>query len=97
MLHCSCVVYARQRGVAIPYNTDAGDLVPNSPPTPGGLVLLRYPKADHVAVITGFTEHGVMVREGNYKHCKETIREIRFDDRALRGFWTPSVSTTTPK
>lgn len=88
---CSCILYARALGVAIPNSTDAVDLKPNSVPVVGGLVLLTYSSGiSHVAVITALLEGGVMVTEANYRRCKEGQRLISWKDPNLRGFWVPS-------
>lgn len=86
-LLCSCVKYARSRGVPIPMNTDAVDMVGNSIPMEGGLVLLTYPKADHVAVIVSLEEEYMVIDEANYKRCKHTQRRIPYSSKHIKGFW----------
>lgn len=88
---CSCSSFAHVLNPKIPIK-NAEDYTPNGAPTIGGLVLLKYPKAAHVAVITGFTGNGVTVRETNYEPCKMGRREILFTDPALVGFWNPPTS-----
>lgn len=84
---CSCIKGARGYGVPIPLGTDAKDIKGNSSPVIGGLVLFRYPKDDHVAVIEGFNG-GFEVVEWNYRKgpCVATRRTVAWNDPAIRGF-----------
>lgn len=84
----SCVKTARHLGVKLPRG-DAKDLQPNSTPHVGIAVLLSYPKAEHVAVITGLGEHGFAIAEGNYKANQYTERFIYWNDKSIRGFYNP--------
>lgn len=86
-VYCSCVLTARAYGVNIPFNTDARDLKPNSPPAIGGLVLLSYPKAEHVATIVALGPDSMKVVEGNMRHCQRDERWIAYTDYHIRGFW----------
>lgn len=85
--YCSCVSTARNLGVDIPLNMNASDFKPNSTPVINGLVILQYPKAWHVAVITGFTDDGFSVVEGNYKPCQKDTRVLKWNDPHIVGFW----------
>lgn len=82
---CSCVKGARHHGLNVP-PADARDLVPNFSPIIGGGILLEYPNASHIAVITGFTDEGFEIVEWNYEPCEETRRVIAFNDHRIRGF-----------
>lgn len=84
---CSCIKTARNLGVKIPFGTNAKDLVPNSPPIIGGLILLKY-GVHHVVVLEGF-EGGFQVAEGNFEKgpCVVTRRRIDFNDPHIIGFW----------
>lgn len=86
---CSCIKTARQQGVDIPIGTNAEDFEPNSKPEIGGLILLSYPKVDHVAKILAFKGEGFLVYEGNFKECIKGERIIAYNDQFIRGFWTP--------
>lgn len=88
---CSCIKYARSIGVNLPYNTNASDVVANSRPTIGGLVLLDYGNIEHVAIIQEFTDTGFKVKESNYRKCKETERIIQFDSPFIRGFYSDKI------
>lgn len=89
LIGCSCIKTARQQGVDIPIGTNAEDFEPNSKPEIGGLILLSYPKVDHVAVILSFEKEGFLVYEGNFKKCIQRERIIYYIDPFIRGFWTP--------
>jgi hypothetical protein len=57
-----------------------------STPTIGGLVLLKYDDVYHIAVVTGFTNDGFRVFEGNYKPCEITRRTIGWNDERIVKF-----------
>lgn len=82
---CSCVRYARVLGVQIPIGTSAWDLLPNTSPAVGKLVLIN---GNHVAVISKITEAGFWIKEANYTACKTGTRFIKWNDKSIRGFWS---------
>jgi hypothetical protein len=84
---CSCIKTARALGVKVPFNTNAEDIKPVSIPQIGGLVLLRYDKKFHVAVLEGF-KGGFQVAEGGFIKgpCVVTRRIIDFNDSHIAGF-----------
>ena len=84
---CSCVRTAIAEGLKIPLK-DAKDLKPNGQPIIGGGVLFYYPKTDthHVAYIKAFTENGFLVKEGNFKPCQFSEREVLWSDKFITGF-----------
>ena len=88
---CSCIQTARALGVKIPPKHDAEDLMPNSPPIVGGLVLLKYGRSYHIAVIQELGEEKMKIREGNFLPCKIGYRSLSYGDKAIRGFWTPPI------
>lgn len=85
-VECSCVRFARSQGAELPYGVDAKDLVPNSEPEVGGVIILQY-KETHVAYIEEISEEGYHIREGNYRPCEITERVIPVDDHRIVGFW----------
>lgn len=85
--YCSCIKTARLQGARIPYGTNASELVPNAPPTVGGLVLMKYPKSYHVAYIKELRDNGIVIVEGNYPTCTKRERVIPYSYKAIRGFW----------
>lgn len=78
----------------MPIGLNAQDLLPNSTPGVGAVILLTY-KTGHAALITGFDANGLFILEGNYKQCEKTSRYIRFNDPAIRGFYRPAASSDT--
>lgn len=88
-VYCSCVKTARHLGADIPLGTDAEDLLPNTKPTTGTVMLLKYPLAYHVAVVKEITEDGYVIVEGNMVHCEFQERVVPLDYKAIRGFWEP--------
>jgi len=81
---CSCVVYARNKGLHIKGN--ASEQVPNSMPAVGGGILLKYPNASHIAIIKDITDEGFLVSESNFYRCKKSERLISFNDKFIKGF-----------
>lgn len=88
---CSCIRTARAEGTPIPYGTDAKDLIPNSPPTIGGLIIFKYGDTYHVAKILSFTSAGFFVVEGNRNRCLREERTVYYEDPFIIGFWSPEV------
>lgn len=89
---CSCIRTAREAGLNIPL-VDAKDLKPNSIPSIGGGILLRYPDKknpkkfiDHVAYILELRPDGIWVYEGNFIACKKSYRLILYSDPYITGF-----------
>lgn len=87
MVRCSCVRYVALTHRIPPMKTPA-DVSPNSPPFIGSLVLLNY-NVSHIAVLTGFTADGFLIREANFNKCQETTRFVAWGDPFLRGFYLP--------
>lgn len=91
---CECVAQLREWGLPMP-RLDAVDLQPNSTPYVGGVILFKYWNEEqqawiyHAALIVDITENHFIIKEGNYKRCRVTRREIAFDDPDLRGFFNP--------
>lgn len=86
---CSCVRYASNFINLPPIRTPA-ELKPNSPPALGAGVLLDYTiGGSHLGVLIGWTENGFKISESNFNRCKKTIREIKWNDTHLRGFYKP--------
>ena len=83
---CSCIQYAKALGVKIPKGNSAWDLMPNSKPAVGRLVLIN---GNHVAVITSMTEKGFFIREANWQPCKTGSRFIPWNSKSIRGFYSP--------
>lgn len=81
---CNCVSYLHTLIVDLPLQKD---IIPNGPPSVGGVVVLNYHGTPHLAYITGFTADGVEVKEANYHHCEYDTRVIKWNDEALVGFW----------
>ena len=86
--NCSCVIYLQNKGLDIKQNAE--DIRPNftgtTTPNRGDVVLLRYPKASHVAYIEAIYPGGMWISEANYKECERTERLIKWNDKAIRGY-----------
>ena len=81
---CSCVQFAKALGVKIPRGLSAWDLLPNTTPGIGKLVLIN---GNHVAVITKIEGTGFWVREANWRPCTTGSRFILWNSKSIRGFW----------
>lgn len=91
---CSCISTAKALGVKIPPKTSASDIITNSSPKIGGLLVLKYGKIAHVAVIKEIhrelgEESYYLVREGNFKPCELSERKILMNDSKIKGFYFP--------
>jgi len=87
VVFCNCVLGARHEGAQLPRETYADSLLPNSPPGVGGVVILQYPHASHVAVILSFEETGIWIVEWNYIPCQKTERLLPWNDPHIVGFF----------
>lgn len=87
-VRCYCVSYAREYVPEVPkLDAEWWDVIfHGSNPSVGSILLLHYPKAWHVAVVTGFSEEGVYVREANFHLCQTSTRLIAWSDPALIKF-----------
>ena len=72
---------------------NASDLSPNTPPFKGAVALFNYDGVYHAALVTDLFYNFFTVKEMNYEPCKKTVRKIKWNDPALRGFWSPGVTT----
>jgi len=88
---CSCIKFARTLVPQLPKG-DAKDLIPNSRPEIGGIVIFHYPDTAHIAVIQKFTNSGMIVAESNYHRCKKDTRYVDFTDPAIFGYWSQAVT-----
>lgn len=83
---CFCVTFARKYIPNLPRG-DAKNLIPNSGPTIGGVMIMDYYGVGHVAVITGFDKNGdAQIIEANYKKCRVTRRTVSLDDIHIVGY-----------
>ena len=88
---CNCVTGIRSFGVNIPIGTNAEDLPKNSTPHVGGVVLFFYGNdVYHAALIIELTGEYMIVKETNFKKCKETVRKVYFDDVFIIGYYSPN-------
>ncbi len=88
---CYCVKALREihavniRGDAVTQKPN----IPTSAAKEGDVLLMRYPKDSHVALITKVKEVGtkkvVTIEEYNFRHCKQSIRTISLTDKHVLG------------
>lgn len=84
---CQCVTYLRAyKGINI--KGDAHTIKPNSYAHIGGVVLFDYDGLGHASLIKEFHPYYMVVEEANYSRCKRTVRKVRYDDPAIRGFYS---------
>ena len=85
---CSCMAYLHTRGILVKGN--ASDLVPNSTPIKGGVVVFKYPSgASHAALIERIMGDKMVISESNYYPCEKSKRTISFADKNIYGFLIP--------
>lgn len=94
---CYCVLALRElQGIDI--RGDAWTQRPNVETQyvrPGDVLLMRYPKSDHVALVLDVTEPTrdhlyVSIVEYNYHHCQKSYRTLSLDDESIRGVLRPT-------
>lgn len=84
---CSCVACARVMGANVKGN--AIDLVPDSLPVQGGVIIFKYgekPEDYHVAYIAQLFTNGMNIRECNKEKCRYTERFVSFYDPFILGY-----------
>ncbi len=67
-------------------------VTPNSTPRSGSVAIFDYKGTPHYGVVTELKVDGFMIRESNYVHCKTTVRLVKWNDPALKGFFMPTTS-----
>lgn len=93
---CSCVSTARNLGIIIPNGYNADDFVPNitlADVQIGDLVLFKYKNGIyHIAVVIGFQDGKLLVKEGNFKACvAPSTRLVDPSDPNIRGYWRDTI------
>ena len=84
-IECLCVGWIN-RVMGVPIKGNARDIIPNSAPVKGGVVLFKYVEY-HAAYILELFPGGMLVRDANFKPCEVTERFVYFSDKHIRGFW----------
>lgn len=61
----------------------------------GRVAIFHYLSTDewHVGYVESIQENGFTIAEANYHHGLRDERFILFDDKSLRGFWSPDGTT----
>ena len=80
---CNCYLLAKTRFPNIPRMSE---ILPNSTPTVGGIVIFYYGKVKHVAIIEKFFANGFTVLETNFKPCLTDTRFVDWNDPAIHGY-----------
>jgi hypothetical protein len=87
---CSCVQFAKARGVKLPKG-NASDLFPNTEvPSVGGVIIMKYKSGEHHLIpITKDTiqPDGFHAVSANKEPCKITREIIPFDSKQIMGFY----------
>lgn len=70
------------------------DIVPNTTPHIGAVVILDYNGVKHIAYISGFSEDGnLIVKEANYLKPNISSRILKLNDSHIQGFWAPDMAS----
>lgn len=89
---CSCVAYVRTRVPKLPRG-DASELIPNSSPRKGSVVIYNYSGTYHLSYMKDFDSRGYWEAGTNLEACKIYTRFVRWDSLEFKkviGFWYPS-------
>lgn len=94
---CMCVAYL-SRVLDVNIHGDADTIQPDLPiqyVEVGDVVLFRYPKTAHVALVTSIASYKggakLQIAESNYRSCKPGVREISPSDPAIIGIYRPDM------
>lgn len=97
-VECSCVLGLRiLQGINIHGDASRQKAnVPTSDVQEGDVLIMKYPKDSHVALVTDVTEKEgqkfVTTDEYNLHRCQETIRTIALNDKHIVGVLRPNGS-----
>lgn len=85
---CNCYAYSEiNSGINLP---KMATIQPNTDtPLIGTFAIMMYGEVKHIAIITEVTDSYIGIKEANYRHCKETKRQISYDYKHLVGFYIP--------
>lgn len=66
---------------------NAWNIVPdkNAGPEIGNIVITKE-GLGHIAVIVSKSDDSILIREGNYKRCQKTERELKLNDPKIKGY-----------
>jgi len=92
MDNCSCVSYMREeKGHVFPRVNTPADLVPNSSPVVGGLILYKFGTWDHMGEIVDLRPGGAII-DHRYLSGEKCITEMGFVEWGdIRGVYTPEI------
>lgn len=85
---CNCMKGLKSLGVNMP-SANAKDLTANSSAKVGNLILFKYAKSYHAALITEIQKDYYIVKDTNYLRCQYTERKVLKNDPYIRGFYKP--------
>lgn len=93
---CDCASFVKvmlaREGYTLPRIIDAGNLDINSRvPVKGGVVILAYPQAHHIAFIKSIDAEGIHIVESNFQHCLIGSRVLSPSDPHIMGYYDPSL------
>jgi hypothetical protein len=84
---CSCVLFARWYLNREDIRGIAGAIKPSSQePKIGSVVLLLEGELGHTAVVIGIEGDDLYLIEANYRSCQITTRQLKMDDKRIRGY-----------
>ena len=85
---CNCYKYSEvTSSIDLP---PMATIQPNTDkPLVGAFAIMMYGEVKHIAIITEVTDAYIGIKEGNYKHCQETERQIKYDYKHLIGYYIP--------
>lgn len=86
---CNCYMQVK---VSIPSLPLMAEVIPNSTPHEGAVVIFEYTDKEtglpvkHIAIMGEFDDMGFWIHESNFKKCEYGTRYILWTDEHLRGF-----------
>lgn len=83
---CNCYAFVKTKIKNLPR---LKDIVANSAPKPGGIVITSYNGIKHLSYIKRLSEGILELQESNFKPCLIEPRILRLDDSHIVGYWFP--------
>jgi len=85
---CNCFQFVRIFTPKLPRLTK--DVKPNTTISKGVVAIFSYKGVPHYATVTALGKDTFTVREAHFQPCKTGTREIKYNDKNIKGFYSPT-------
>jgi hypothetical protein len=83
---CNCYLFVKERYHGLPR---ASQVIASTTRAFAPVAVFMYSGVQHFALVESMGIGFFTISETNYKKCQKTTRDIKFDDPALVGFYSP--------